>query len=122
MPSSTQKYYRISLDITKRYQFEVPAESEEEARKIALERQMTTSNIPSEVGRKISSIKLEAETEFNENSRVKHFIFGAGTIKEIKSMQSGGGPTFLAKILFDNGDVKEVCYPSLTQDQFYLLD
>jgi|GEM_PF-1856760 len=122
MSSSTQKYYRISLDITRRYQFEVPAESEEEARKIAIARQMTTSNIPSEVGRIISSIKLEAETEFKESSRVKHFIFGAGTIKAINRTQSAGGSGFSAKTLFDTGDEKDVHYSSMTQDKFYLLD
>ena len=103
------RLYKVQVDLHRRVEVEVMAETEDEARQIA--RSSASERWPG-ADAWTTEMLGATEVELNVGARIAHELFGLGTVYAVSRLGSSGRRRlFRVTVHFDSGDSKDLVLP-----------
>jgi len=103
------RLYKIQVDLHRRVEVEVMAETEDEGRQMA--RSSASERWPA-ADAWTTEILSATEIELDVGARIAHELFGPGTVHAVSPLASSGRRRlFRVTVHFDSGDSKDLVLP-----------
>jgi len=110
------KYYRAKIKVEQIFEIPIVANDEAEAQRKAMD---ASWNQHPALSSKVSGIDLilDGECDYDVGTRIKHVVFGIGTIKSlVRSTDANNSFGHRATVEFESGKTMDIAMP-LTRDK-----